>query len=263
MTRLGILPRREAEAPVSAEIKAPRIRWVSITIVVLVAVVGLAAAVYVLFGRTSSTSAPTLTYSAPTEAAVTPTGGACNFPVSQSIDVSQVAPVDTVWELTPGSTMAAPRSATAGPLKVNGGITSCYARTPSGALLAAANLVAEMTNTNLDLNQLVADKAVHSTGYDDLNQGMQAWLAQDRSHTPTRQIAGYRLTTFDANTATLEIVQRNTSEPGIGLMASIYYVLRWDTDAGDWKIVPMIDGGYQPSLSLSGLDMPYIPWAGA
>lgn len=260
MTRLGLLPRRDAEASERA-VKAAKPRWISALIVALVLVVGVVALIYVLFRPAADNSTPALTYAPAGGAGVGASAGPCQFPVPQSTSISQVVPVDTVWELVPGSTMAAPRSATAGPLNIVGGVTSCYARTPSGVLLATANLITEMSNSRNDLNQLVSDKTVHSAGYEQLNQRMQAWLAQDRTHEATRQIAGYRLTTFSPDVATLEIVQRNTSEPGVGLMATISYVMRWEND--DWKLVPMVDGANLPSMSINSVEQPYLPWAGA
>jgi hypothetical protein len=259
MASLGILPRREAGA--TGPDRKPRTRWISIGIIVVVAAVLASAAAYVFFAPAANdTSGGVLTYTVP-DTKAEPAGGPCSFPTPASTDASQIVPIDTVWELTPGSSMAAPRSASAGPLHVADGVSSCYARTPSGALLATANFVSELANTRTDLNKLVDTKAVHSAGYDALNQRMQAWLAQDRAAEPTRQIAGYRLTTFDGNTATLEVVQRNTSGTGVGLMATISYVMRWEND--DWKLVPMIDGLNPPSMALKEINQPYIPWAGA
>lgn len=258
---LGLLRNRDP-AP-DAPPKPVKKRRISLVIGILMVLCIPAAAVYLLTGRTDE-SAAVLTYTVPAQEEQTVVvAGRCDYPEQPSTDVSAIVPADVRWELVPGTTMAAPRSGTAGPLTVEGNITSCYARNPSGALLAASNLVAELGNYTLDMDRLVADKVTHTTGYDALNQRVQAWEAggTSRAPQPIQQIAGYRFLQFTGDWAVIEIVLRNTSGEMSGAMATVSYALAWEDD--DWKLVPPIDGGNVPSLRLEALEFPYISFGGA
>lgn len=261
MSTLGILRNRDP-APDTPPRPVKKRRF-SLLVVILVALLIPSAAVYLLTGRSSDTEA-VLTYSAPgPETTAAAPAGRCNYPAKPSNDVSAIVPPDVRWELTAGTTMAAPRSGEAGPLKIDGNITSCYARTPSGALLATTNLVAELSNGTLDMDRLVATKVTNTTGYDALQQRVQSWEASvtSRPAQPVQQIAGYRFLQFTTRWAVIEIVLRNTSGELAGAMATVSYAVAWDDD--DWKLVPPIDGGNVPSQRLESLEFPYIPFGGA
>lgn len=258
---LGLLRNRDP-APDAAP-KPVRKRRVSLVIIGVIILAIPAVAVYLVTGRSEETAA-VLTYAVPAQEEQTVVGvGRCNYPEQPSTDVSAIVPADVRWELTPGTTMAAPRSGTAGPLTVEGNITSCYSRTPSGALLAASNLLAELGNYTLDMDRLVSTKVTHTTGYDALNQRVQAWEAgtSSRAPQPVQQIAGYRFLQFTGDWAVIEIVLRNTSGELAGAMATLSYALAWEDD--DWKLVPPIDGGNVPSLRLEHLEFPYVAFGGA
>lgn len=259
---LGLLRNRDPSEN-TPEVKPPKKRWISIGIIAVIVLCLPAVAVYLLTGRSEGPAV--LTYAVPTDQQTSSAAaaGRCDYPEPPTTDVTGIVPPDVRWELMPGTTMAAPRSGVAGPSTVEGNITSCYARTPSGALLAAANLLSEMRNYTLDMDRLVSTKVTHTTGYDALNQRVQAWEGGDTSRAPqpVQQIAGYRFLQFTGDWAVIEIVIRNTSGELAGAMASVSYALAWEDD--DWKLVPPLDGGNVPSLRIDALEYPYVAFGGA
>lgn len=258
----GLLHR--TQAPGAGDGK-PKRRLVLIIVAGFTGVVLLAALVFAVLPTSSpvSNNTPLVQWSAPTNAAGEPASGVCNFPTAPGTDVSTVIPADVTWNLT-GGTMATPSAPSAGPLRSGpGGMGQCFARTPSGALLAISNLISALNNKNLDMNLVVSDRVSHSTGYEALNQRVQQWAATDHPDAQgiVRQIAGFRLLSFSADNVVIEIVQRNTSGASAGVMASILYTLTWEAD--DWKLVPPIDGEDLLSLPVPTLYTPYIPFNGA
>jgi hypothetical protein len=187
------------------------------------------------------------------------TAGPCGFAQPWTSDV--IVPPDTAWKLN--GSMAVPVSPSVGPLTTDTGLSTCFARTPGGALFAVSHFVAELANPIIPMSRTIEQKMSHSTGYDSLLLRAQEWEATPRDNATTivRQIAGYRFQSFDPNVAVIDLVQRNTSGTGAGMMAAISYVLRWEN--GDWKIVPAIDGGDLPSREVTDLSSPYTPFNGA
>lgn len=254
---LGLLPRREtADNPAK-----PRKRWTLIGSAILIVV--LLAATAVVFWPTSKV-ADTSGLQVINNAPAAPAAGAvgpCNFPEPVSPDPVNIVPSDITWQLS--GTMAAPSSPSAGPLYTTGGIATCFARTPSGVLVAISDLLANMANTNLDLRAVADQRLVHSTGYDQIALGMQNWVetAKQQPDTLLRQIAGFRLITYSPDFAVIDIVQRGTGGAVAGLLATQTYLMQWSDD--DWKMVPPIDGTTMPSHELTNIESPYIPFNGA
>lgn len=180
-----------------------------------------------------------------------PVGGCPESPVQLSGTLT-TAP-DTTWVLV--GTMAAPNVEDAGPAVVDeDGYRHCYARTPTGALVAAANLVAMGSIPEL------ADRLAED--------GMMPGPLRDRalaspepgSGSPSNsQLRGFRLVSYDGDSAVVDLGVQAAN----GGYGSIMVTLIWHE--GDWRYGVRGEGADQELSvtiswppSLAG----YLRWAG-
>ncbi len=200
---------------------------------------------------TTSTPAPTATSSASTPS----TDSACGLPAGdQAVPVT--APPKTEWELV--GTIAVPSAPeTHGPGQIEDGLRSCFARTPTGALYAAANLVASTSVPEL------REPVVRMLGAEgpERDRALELLASDDAPATSGVQIAGFTFLNYDGETTTVDLAVRALSGASQVGYAHIPVTLRWEE--GDWKVVFGADGalgaGTGPIPDLAG----YVPWAGA
>lgn len=230
---------------------------VSAGIVGLVAILGLAVVGIILWPESEEEAAPPAAAS-PTsdpspEGTTAPVGdeSICGLPASDETSIDE-PPVDTEWEFV--GTMEAPLVPEAGPgMVADNGFRQCYAHSPEGALLAAANMLAMGTDPNLvvELNEeLVAD-----------GPGRDAVLADLESNPPTSDtgirmsIAGYRLLGYGPDHARIDLAVEGSNDS----IASMTTDLKWED--GDWKIELRPDG--QPIIPVGQLadTVGYTAWS--
>jgi hypothetical protein len=206
-------------------------------------------------GEPAATSSPTA-FATPTSQAssATPTDSdpsACGLGGYETSNTVDSAP-EAEWELV--GTVAAPTApSTIGPGVVEAnGFRSCFAHTSTGALYAAANVVA--LGSMAGLGEEVTDKLVLP------GPGRTAALEQvggSNDSTVRYQIAGFDVLSYDGNTAKVDIAVTT----GEGKLVSFVQSMQWS--GGDWKIVLADNGAPQiapaPLTSLGG----YTPWSGA
>jgi hypothetical protein len=184
--------------------------------------------------------------------------GPCNFPVPASADLVTIAPPDVSWALA--GSMASPSSVLAGPAKP-GLIPGCYARSPQGALMAAANWITTMQNPKVDKVEAVKALVAHTGGYEQFLANFEGAGTAAGDDPSVQQIAAFRMIFFDQSHAEMEIVNRATSGNSPGFMASVVYVLVWEND--DWKIAPVLDGNVPITQVVDAIKPPYIAFNGA
>lgn len=160
------------------------------------------------------------------------------------------APAAT-WSLV--GTTAAPTLTGAGPGRVDeDGYRSCFARTPVGATLAAANFVA--MGSVVAIQHKVTDLSVVP------GPGRDRALARPVSgggKAVRIQVAGVRVLRYTGTSADVDLAIRTSS----GALAGQVFNLRWS--AGDWKVELGANGDLlTPIVQLPDL-AGYIPWAGA
>ncbi|WP_392342544.1 hypothetical protein ACQ86L_0120 (plasmid) [Leifsonia sp. P73] len=197
----------------------------------------------------NSSGAPTST---PTQTSVSAADrSTCGLPGFEKSGTLTQAP-NSKWQLV--GTVAAPTDPKgSGPGNVeSSGFRSCYAHTPTGALYAAANMLAVVSDRSLVHE--VADKLTMP------GPGRDALLKQSASTSGTTvryQIAGFKLDSYSGDQATVDIaVNLSTGE-----LVSFPFALQWDD--GDWKVKTTDDGGFTlPPAQLQSLGG-YIPWSGA
>jgi hypothetical protein len=196
--------------------------------------------------HTTQVTPPPAAPSAPPDAA----GSVCGLPAGDQ-QIPGTTPPGTTWATY--GTMAAPVSTTIGPGITDTDVPYCYAHSPLGALYAAAGLLAVCTDP---AHRAPAARHLTATG-----PGRDALLRQISGNTgvggagsPDQQIAGFRVTNYDPNSASIDLAVRDGQEYAHTLLA-----LRWES--GDWKVVPTDAGqlwAFQPLPNLSQ----YVPWAG-
>ncbi|MFL4496496.1 hypothetical protein ACJ6WD_35440 [Streptomyces sp. VTCC 41912] len=181
-----------------------------------------------------------------------PDGNGCT-PTDTNKSVPTTAPDDVTWDLV--NTVALPRSKSAGPLKIDGKTASCYAHTPRGALMAAANGFYRSILVAPDVAPLRA-QALPGPARDALEQQLKK-VNQPVQSGQMAQIAGFRIVSYTDATTVVSLV--NGSETAHSLKSSDITV-QWS--GGDWKIVPPPTGGLNtPGIQLTSLDG-YIRFGG-
>ena len=175
----------------------------------------------------------------------------CGLPGFETKSSLTTAP-ETKWELV--GTVAAPTDPKVGPGSVSSdGFRTCFSHTAEGSLFAAVNYVALASDSrNIPkIPDLIAP-----------GKGKGAALSQATSSptasTTRLQVAGFKINSYNANEATVDVVWSVTSQDNA--LVSFPTVLRWT--GGDWKIVLNDDG--QPPFAPSQLQSlgGYIPWSG-
>jgi hypothetical protein len=195
-------------------------------------------------------------------AAAPPTGGApapspargC-APTDTNQQTPRSPPGGVTWQVHKG--MALPISTAAGPMQVSGDTARCYARTPTGALIAAVQL---------GYRSIVAtDWRAMATQLAD-GPGKTAWIRRrEASPSPniaprgeTGQIAGFRFIAYAPNVAVLQIAYRHTlPDQRLPRFFGAVISLSWQ---GDWQLKPEGDGSGTSSGPTSNTLDGYIPW---
>ncbi|CAQ02767.1 hypothetical protein ACR8AL_01940 [Clavibacter sepedonicus] len=157
------------------------------------------------------------------------------------------------WEII--GTMAAPQAPkTAGPgvQEDDAQFRTCFAHTTEGALFATINFFATSTNpaNQPRMYELLADGAARDTV-------RSAGGGTQQGSSTRLQVAGFKVTQYNADTATIDLAMSVSSKDGA--LVSQPMVVKWEH--GDWKIV-LTEAGPQykpaPLTSLGG----YIPFSG-
>jgi hypothetical protein len=183
-------------------------------------------------------------------ASVATGGSVCGLPAGTQ-EVPTSTPADTSWQLI--GTMAAPTDPRLGPGRFGAGLPFCYSRSPIGALYAAANFVAVLTDPRYRMR---AAQYLTATG-----PGRDKWIGTLTASgvggpgSSDQQIAGFRFITYDQATASLDLAFRVGTK-----YAHIPFGLTWQ--AGDWKITVPDDGNPLAGVAQIADLSAYVPWSG-
>ncbi len=161
---------------------------------------------------------------------------------------------DARWDLV--GTVAAPSVEDQGPGEDDDGLRTCYARTPTGALLAAANVAAMGSNATL-VERMTAEMTAAGPGREAALERIADEGAPAVPSVVRYQIRGFRLLDYSGTEASVDLALGVEG----GLTGSFVLDLRWEE--GDWKVVLTDDGGLgslpAPVPDLTG----YTLWSGA
>ena len=148
-------------------------------------------------------------------------------PSDKDKSVPTTAPDDVSWDLV--NTVALPRSKSAGPLKIDGKTASCYAHTPRGALMAAANGFYRSILFAPDVKPL-KDQDLPGAGRDSLEKQLKK-VDEPVQDGKMAQIAGFRIVYYTDTTTVVSLVNGSQSAQSL---KSTDITVRWSD--GDWKI---------------------------
>ncbi|MFF2772994.1 hypothetical protein ACFVUP_38435 [Streptomyces bacillaris] len=192
--------------------------------------------------KASSSAAPTVPV--PAEAR-----SGCGLP-GYDTDGTLTAPPAATWKFV--GVFQAPQSSTAGPGRVSAdGYGSCFAHTRAGAVLAAANYIADTFSDSL-VGEMVDKAVLPGAG----QQAAKDSLASGRGSTiGTRMsLQGIRLLTYTGTGATVDAALVADTGDMFGEVMTLVWA------DGDWKI-QLTDTG-QPQVPITQLTSlaGYLPW---
>lgn len=161
------------------------------------------------------------------------------------------APKDFRWKAD--GTGLVPVSRTAGPLKYDGPVWSCFAHTPMGAVMAAHAITDHLSYPGW--RKVVDAQVVPGTGRDALIMSRSQQPDKPTSGKPdVGGYAGFTVLSYDKKEATLMFLLRGPANS----YGSASVTVRWQ--GGDWKLAPDDDGTiYEGMAKVTGSEG-FIGW---
>lgn len=173
-------------------------------------------------------------------------------PKESSADNLTSAP-KTKWRLI--DRVAAPEVEEAGPGKIGSDqFGSCFAQSPTGAVVAAANIVASTTTPERQA-KAYEELAVDGPGRTKILQSLKDGEFEDTPEISV-QIAGFRIERYTDKEASIDLALAVDGETYM----SSPMELRWVD--GDWKVVVNDDGSVYDAQPVDDLS-DYVVWSGA
>ncbi|MEV6677773.1 hypothetical protein AB0N09_13035 [Streptomyces erythrochromogenes] len=157
------------------------------------------------------------------------------------------SPADLKWMTY--QTDLLPASPTAGPLKVEGPVWSCFARTPLGGVLALHAIWAKMGGS--DWRTVTEKQIARGPGRDQLLAERGKLPVTDKTGAPGSDgtFLGFRFLNASKDEVTATILVRTADGRYGALTASAVW------EDGDWKLRPTLTGSISESItSVSGTD---------
>jgi hypothetical protein len=165
------------------------------------------------------------------------------------------APQGVTWTVYRG--VAEPAHHLHGPLRIEGDLARCYARSPYGALIASWQIATRFVLAG-DWERVVDEQLVPGPGREAYRRQRAAITADDaRPPGGYGQLAAFRFASYTPQVATIQLVSR-FADTGHLQVNTVTVVWR----EGDWRLQLQPDGALSPSLQpLSDL-AGFIAWAG-
>lgn len=231
--------------------RRPRGKLVAVTL--LLACVALAVLTFLLLGGDTPTARQEPSRSGAPAAAAPTTAPAPSTPAATEQAPLTSAPEGVTWELFQG--IALPVSATDGPTRVDGPVHAGFSRTPTGALLASAQIsYRQIATPGTAWRRVVEEQIVPGPGRTAF-LNLAAGVSNDGPPAAGyAQIVGFRFITYTPDLAVVSLASRGKS----GRTQVGTETLRWRD--GDWKLELPASGLQQPQVvqGLAG----YVPWQG-
>lgn len=230
--------------------------WIVVAIFLAVILVGGSiAAVTGVFGGgdDNNTAEPTTTPSATSELPAG-AGSACGIGGYETENNLTTAPSAT-WKIV--GNMATPQAEGVGPGETNedGTFGTCFAHTPTGALFASINYLATSSDAR-NVGQL-SELFAEGDFKDELEASPPP--ASDSGDTTRAQVSGFKIDSYTASEATVDLALTYTGGTEDGELLSLPVVVKWEN--GDWKVLITPNGAPVGPASLSSLGG-YIPFSG-
>lgn len=167
------------------------------------------------------------------------------------------------WKLR--GTVAVPTApSTYGPGKVEDGVPTCFAHSPTGALFAMLNIQAAMGDIAEQPGRYPIRKVLRmlaaGPGRDVLKDAAaRAPVATKGDTTPGAQVAGFNIVRYEPDTVVIDVAFAGSRPEASGYVHG-QSTMRWERR--DWKLVLTQSGApfdaVQPIADLTG----YVPWSG-
>lgn len=224
----------------------------AILVVGLIVAMGVVLSINGLRGDEGAQTTPSPTSSSSSAAA--DSGSVCGLPGHESSGTLTKAP-DATWSLIDG--FAVPSTKDSGPGKVEAdGFRYCYARTPEGVVLAAANFMG--VGSIPELHSKIAEKLIApGPGQEAARDSAPASSSGSSSSEMRVQIAGFQLNSYTDDEANLALLIRGAN----GNYISQQFDMEWAK--GDWRVALADDGTAKseprPVPDATG----FVPWSGA
>lgn len=187
---------------------------------------------------------------------------ACPNAAAGPKDIPESAPAGVTWSLYRNRLV--PFSKTVGPTTGKGDIARCYAHTPTGALIAAAQISARY-NAGADWRAVMLALVVPGTDTDAAmviraDKAAARETAEPPAEAPNSdrvlQLAGFKFVSYSDDAAVIQLVRSSIDG---GQLVSALYTVRWF--AGDWKLQVAANASeasmVQRETSLTG----FVPWS--
>jgi hypothetical protein len=158
------------------------------------------------------------------------------------------APAGIRWEIL--YTVAVPWSPDTGPTVRDYAVRRCYQHSPTGALVAAANLA--VTTQCPGSDQALRDQVLPGPTRDAMLRAAQTNPPQAKQPGETAAFAGYRFISYSPDTAVLQLAFSFGGKYGMET-----YQLEWQD--GDWKLNLDPPGGSVPGQPLSSI-AGFVAW---
>ncbi|MEV5988661.1 hypothetical protein AB0L85_27245 [Streptomyces sp. NPDC052051] len=167
-------------------------------------------------------------------------------------DKPTAAPKDFRWKVD-GTTLV-PVSKTAGPLKYDGPVWSCYAHTPMGAVLAVHAITDHLGYSGW--RDVVERQVVPGAGRD----ALIASRSQEKNRptsgkTDASGYSGFSVLAYNKEEATVMLLVRGPSE---GVYGTTSVNVRWHD--GDWKLAPDPDGTIYSGMAQVSGTTGFVTW---
>ena len=238
-------PAPEAREPADR----PAVRtWIAAAVVIAIVLAGVAVS-----WRIAARPDPTSTTTAvPTSTGAPVADGQCP-PGRIELAGTVTAAPQTMWVLV--GKMAAPTVTDAGPAVIDtDGYRHCYARTPTGALVAAANLAA-MGSDPTFTHRIATDGLMPGSLRDSVLASPQPSSASSGG----AQLRGFRMVSYDGTTAVVDLGLQTAN----GAYGSAMVQLSWHE--GDWRYAVRGEGPSQElavTYSWPPTLIGFIDWSG-
>ncbi|MEU6215417.1 hypothetical protein ABZ891_36665 [Streptomyces sp. NPDC047023] len=157
------------------------------------------------------------------------------------------SPADLKWMTYQTSLL--PASPTAGPLKVEGPVWSCFARTPLGAVLALHAISAKLGGS--DWNVVTEKQLARGPGRDQFIARRSKNADNNKTGAPGSDGThlGFRVLTATKDQVTTMVLMRTTDGTYVTLTVSTVW------EDGDWKLRPTLTGSITEGITtVSGTD---------
>jgi len=228
----------------------------AIVVLVLVVIIVLISTLLGVFAPANNGDQGTAGKPAPTSSTSAAADGPCNVPTTGQ--AAQKVPTDITWHAGRGG-ITWPVSAAVGPTKKVDGFAACFARTRTGAALAATTGYLGQYDTGHSVRELLNFYIADSAGKPITVDGtVKAQTSPEDMRAQGLSVAGYSIESFTKNRAIVDVVF--TQPSGSTGYYAVPLTMVWVD--GDWKVSVLDSGELYSGNPLTPSAGDFTPWGG-